>query len=282
MIGLLRSLSFIGALMMSNLPNHFVHQCGFRLLLLVAAAVLTNASANAQTSGAGKNLDDTRFKRIELKRDDREVRSAAGLRVRVNKRLRSIAGDRRFLVDIDPTRLSRQVRNLAARTSRARPTARDGKKVSYDRPGGEATEFVSEYPSLNAQLRCYWSYDRKLIRLLAAAEAKAREAALDREIEIRDEPTPTSGGAHPEGDRRLAQKAQLIPSGDPEMGDLIRVRRQFKKGGRPCQLEVLCQSQLNSRKKQSKHIGIIQRERSACEEKADQLADAMIIVRTGE
>ena len=51
-------------------------------------------------------------------------------------------------------------------------------QINYDQPGKRATGFVVDYPSLNAQLRCYWTYDQRLAEAISELKAKPREAEL--------------------------------------------------------------------------------------------------------
>ncbi len=244
-------------------------------------AMLAAAPTFAQTQRGSKVLTAERIKIIELRRDDPEVMAATRREASSASYLLSAAGDDRFLVDIDPARMNRaNVTSTGQRKSSLFATD-GGKRIAYDKPGQDATEFVVEYPSFNAQLRCYWAYDQRLVRQLAAAEAKAREQALH---------SATKGTlkVNPETDTPITEDAQVsspeprsLPLFAPEGGNLIRVRRQFKKGGRPCQLEVICQSLSHPRWKAFWGQGRTHKKHNACEARAKALVDAMVVVRAG-
>ena len=217
--------------------------------------------------------------------DSKELRATVLIQLNRSRRKRSkmLSGmaDDRFLVDIDPAKLKTNKRDLGQQRLHQRNIPRAAKRTVYDKSGRKATEFVTEYPARGAQLRCYWSYDQRLARRLAMAEARAREDALDSEARYPAGAQAQFGSAFSDDDIVLMERSFLIPSGDPEFGATLRVRRQFKKAGRPCQLDVLCASAADKEENLSKRIGIIERERRDCENKADELVGAMTIVRIG-
>ncbi len=239
-------------------------------------------TASAQATGEGKQLVGDRFQRIELDRNDPEVQAIERSRPLGLFQGPVSHGDSRFLVDLDPSKVA-----TAAREPSVRPLDRDrsasrSKTISYNNSGPQATELVIEYPSLNALLRCYWAYDRDLARRLATADAKAREAALERKARHDVGSVQRLGAASSGNESKPARLSQLLLSGDPEMGTLIRVRRQFKKAGRPCQIEVVCASQVSNRETFAKRMRLVRRERKACVARAKELAAATRIVRTGD
>ncbi len=243
---------------------------------------MLSTAASAQTTGKGKQLVGDRFQRIELDKNDPEVQAIERSRPLGLFQGPVSHGDSRFLVDVDPIKMA-----TAARKPSSRPTNRDrsafrSKTISYNNSGPQATEFVIEYPSLNALLRCYWAYDQDLARRLAIADAKAREAALERNARHEVGSVQRLGAASSGNESKPARPSQLLISGDPEMGTLIRARRQFKKAGRPCQIEVVCASQASNRETFAKRMRLVQRERKACVTRAKELAAATRIIRTGE
>ncbi|MEM6495947.1 MAG: hypothetical protein AAF709_04380, partial [Pseudomonadota bacterium] len=239
-------------------------------------------AANAQTSGKGKQLVGDQFQRIELDRNDPEVQAIEKHRPLGLFQSNVFHRDNRFLVDLDRKKLPAAVSDSFAQWPNGDRAAASRKRVSYNRGGAGATEFVIEYPALNAQLRCYWSYNRRLADLLVVADAKAREAKLERDARRRARTGQRPGGASPDREDENSSRSQLLISGDREMGTLIRVRRQFKKAGRPCQIDVVCASHVSRNAAFAKRIRLFQKERKACLARADQLADAMRIVRTGK
>lgn len=265
---------------------------GFKSLAVIGMGSISmlgvhdNTSATAQTLVKGPSAAEPRFKRIELRMDHRDVRDAVlrQLKRSGRKRLKGqdTRTDARFLVDIDPAKLSATKLHQVPQRRHPKSASHRAKSTVYDRPGGQATEFVTEYPARNAQLRCYWAYDQKLARLLAMAEARAREDALEREARNPAGALQQVGSAFSDDDINLMERSFAIPSGDPEFGASFMVRRQFKKAGRPCQLDVLCVSSADAEANLSKRIGIIQRERKDCQKRADDLVGAMTIIRIGQ
>ena len=262
--------------------NRFAHDRLFPYFFAVMLCVLLPASASAQTSGKGKQLVGDRFERIALDKNDPEVVAIERSRPLGLFQSHTLHADTRFLVDLDPTKATAAAPMPLTGQPGGNRSANSRKIVSYDKDGAQATELGVEYPSLQAQLRCYWSYNRTLADLLAVADAKAREAALESKARRRAGVAQSPGHAWPGSGRNPSTRSQLLVSGDPEMGTLIRARRQFKKAGRPCQVEVLCVSRARNDDSFAERIRLFRRERNACKARADELAAAMRIIRTGE
>ena len=262
-----------------------------RQVLIAAALVCVGMTMRVapQTRSAGGLLLEERFKRIELDENDPEVQEA-----RLRKLAEPVFGrsssrvgfsplksDNRFLVDLDERKLSMVALHYGASSKSVMQQVSKFKQINFDQPGKRATGFVVDYPSLNAQLRCYWAYDQRLAEAISELMAKAREAELE---------SRASGQTSEKHGQKLDVSRQVSPSansrpvfseGNPKLGQLLHVRHQFKKGGRPCQLEVICFVKDDSEQGFAERFHSMQRVRRVCRARADVLVSALVVVRAG-
>ena len=262
----------------------------FQLLIVVSVAfVIMATEVSPQTRPAGGLVTEERFKTIRLNNSDPEVQEARRRQLTnpilsqgaSRMRFGPLKSDNRFLVDLDDRGLSIVARHYGARVGKSAELIRRSKQISYDQPGNRATAFVVNYPLLNAQLRCYWVYDHGMAKAVSELRAKAREVQLDGSV---------SASASEKSGQNLKIAPKVLPPADswpafseedPGLGQLLRVRRQFKKGGRPCQLEVICFAKFSSEQTFAERFHSMRRVRSVCKARADALANALIVVRTG-
>jgi hypothetical protein len=173
--------------------------------------------------------------------------------------------ERRFLVAIDVEQLSetsaRRAFGGAARSATSRALVRDlERNTNYDGAALDAQSFETIYPGLNATLQCHWAYDEATSAQFAAEDARAREAALEAEVEA--ERSRGRSGAAP-----AAPEPPADPAEQAGEEDAIIKTRNFTSAGRPCLLTVVCELDTDPR----------------CDDGLlDQLAAAAVLVRTGD
>jgi hypothetical protein len=189
-------------------------------------------------------VDGEGYATIPIDEQDRDVRLLRSRQTtsrtfeRVTRRSFARAANRdeqRFLVGIDFSRLPSRVISRArrARTS-AGTLAQDNAETLETKTEYSNHSFTTTYDQFDASLTCYWKYNIRKSKMIAALTAKAAEERLERRARAK-----RLGRTLPEEPANRSLRALNTVPQATEHG-LILKSREFKKAGRPCIIEIVC------------------------------------------